>query len=108
MAVVDVTPLRDSPGFKWLFAGSLFVQGGRQLTVVAVPFQIYQLTGSTLAVGMLGLAQSLAALGRIVGPAWGGFLFDTAGTAMPYLSAAPIMSLALMLAIAGVRRAHLT
>jgi MFS family permease len=57
MAVVDVTPLRESPGFSWLFAGSLFVQGGRQLTVVAVPFQIYQLTGSTLAVGLLGLAQ---------------------------------------------------
>ena len=57
MAVVDVTPLRKSPGFSWLFAGSLFVQGGRQLTVVAVPFQIYQLTGSTLAVGLLGLAQ---------------------------------------------------
>ena len=62
MAVVDVTPLRDSPGFKWLFAGSLFVQGGRQLTVVAVPFQIYQLTGSTLAVGLLGLAQLLPLL----------------------------------------------
>jgi predicted MFS family arabinose efflux permease len=57
--------------------------------------------------GMLGLAQSLAALGRIAGPAWGGFLFDTAGTTMPYVSAATIMSLALMLAIVGVRRAHL-
>ena len=27
--------------------------------------------------GMLGLASSLASLGRVVGPAWGGFLFDT-------------------------------
>ena len=26
--------------------------------------------------GMLGLASSLASLGRVVGPAWGGFLFD--------------------------------
>jgi multidrug resistance protein len=55
--------------------------------------------------GMLGLAQSLAALGRIVGPAWGGFLFDRAGTTMPYLSAAAVMAVALLLAIAGVRRA---
>ncbi len=55
--------------------------------------------------GMLGLAQSLAALGRVAGPAWGGFLFDRLGTTMPYVSAASIMTLALVLAVAGVRRA---
>ena len=57
--------------------------------------------------GMLGLAQSLAALGRIAGPAWGGFLFDRTGTTMPYVSAASIMTLALLLAVSGVRRAAL-
>lgn len=57
--------------------------------------------------GMLGLAQSLAALGRIAGPAWGGFLFDRAGITMPYFSATLIMALALSLAIVGVRRARL-
>ena len=57
--------------------------------------------------GMLGLAQSLAALGRIAGPAWGGFLFDRLGSTMPYVSAASIMFCALLLAIAGVRRSHL-
>lgn len=62
MAVVDVTPLRDSPGFSWLFAGSLAVQAGRHLTVVAVPFQVYELTKSTLAVGLLGLAQLIPLL----------------------------------------------
>ena len=56
--------------------------------------------------GMLGLAQSLAALGRIVGPAWGGFLFDWAGITVPFLSAALIMTVALSLAIAGVSRAR--
>jgi DHA1 family tetracycline resistance protein-like MFS transporter len=55
--------------------------------------------------GMLGLAQSLAALGRIVGPAWGGYLFDRMGTTTPYVSAAAVMSLALLLAVNGVRRA---
>jgi DHA1 family tetracycline resistance protein-like MFS transporter len=58
--------------------------------------------------GMLGLAQSLSALGRIAGPALGGFLFDTAGIAMPYVSSASIMTVALVLAITGVRRASLT
>jgi predicted MFS family arabinose efflux permease len=55
--------------------------------------------------GMLGLAQSLAALGRIVGPAWGGFLFDRVDITTPYFSAGAVMSLALLLAVAGVRRA---
>lgn len=57
--------------------------------------------------GMLGLAQSLAALGRIAGPAWGGFLFERLGSTMPYVSAASIMFCALILAIAAVRRSHL-
>lgn len=62
VAVLDVTPLRDAPGFRSLFFGFFFIQGGRQLTVVAVPFQLYQITGSTLAVGLLGLAQLLPLL----------------------------------------------
>jgi len=62
MAVVDVTPLREVPGFRWLFFGFFFVQAGRQLTVVAVPFQVFEITGSTLAVGLLGLAQLIPLL----------------------------------------------
>ncbi|MGI9606417.1 MAG: MFS transporter [Acidimicrobiales bacterium] len=57
LAVVDTTPLREVVGYRWLFSGMLLAQAGRQLTVVAVPIQIFALTGSTLAVGLLGLAQ---------------------------------------------------
>jgi DHA1 family tetracycline resistance protein-like MFS transporter len=57
--------------------------------------------------GMLGLAQSLAALGRIVGPSWGGLLFDRAGMTIPFFSAATIMTVGLVLALVGVSRAHL-
>jgi Transmembrane secretion effector len=39
-----------------------FAQVGRQFTVVAVPLQVYQITGSTLAVGLLGLAQLIPLL----------------------------------------------
>lgn len=42
---------------------------------------------------MLGVSQSLGALGRILGPAFGGFLFDTSGHAAPYIAAACIMAL---------------
>jgi multidrug resistance protein len=55
--------------------------------------------------GMLGLAQSLAALGRIIGPVWGGYLFERAGMTTPFISAGIVMAGALLLAIAGVRRA---
>lgn len=43
--------------YRWLFSGELVANVGRQITVVAVPYQIYQLTGSSLAVGLVGLAQ---------------------------------------------------
>ena len=40
--------------------------------------------------GILGLASSLASLGRVVGPAWGGYLYDAYGMTTPYLSAAAL------------------
>lgn len=55
--LVDITPLRESIAYRWLYSGMAFAWFGRQLTVVAVPFQLYELTGSTLAVGLLGVAQ---------------------------------------------------
>jgi MFS family permease len=57
LTVVDISPLKENSGFRWLFGGMLLAQAGRQLTVVAVPIQIYLITDSTLAVGMLGLVQ---------------------------------------------------
>ncbi|MES4793500.1 MAG: MFS transporter, partial [Chloroflexota bacterium] len=52
---VDITPLRESRSYRLLYAGQLVSFLGRQLTVVAVPVQVYALTGSSLAVGMTGL-----------------------------------------------------
>jgi MFS family permease len=57
LAVVDVSPLKQVPGYRALFGAMFFAQAGRQLTVVAVPIQVFAITGSTLAVGFLGLAQ---------------------------------------------------
>ena len=55
--VVDTRPLRSSVPYRWLFGGLGLAFLGRQLTVVAVPFQVYEMTGSSLAVGMLGVVQ---------------------------------------------------
>ena len=53
----DVTPLRESRQYRVLYVGELFAFLGSQLTVVAVPLQVYLLTNSSLAVGLVGLAQ---------------------------------------------------
>ena len=65
---VDVTPLRGSRDFRLLFLGQTISRLGRQVTLVAAPIQVFDLTGSTLVVGLLGLAQFPALLlGSIVG-----------------------------------------
>jgi MFS transporter, DHA1 family, tetracycline resistance protein len=52
--------------------------------------------------GILGLAQSLASLGRVVGPAWGGFLFDRFGMTVPYLGAAMMMMVGFAISVASL------
>jgi MFS family permease len=55
--LVDITPLRQSRDFRLLFTGQLISTLGTQLTVVAIPYQVYRLTHSTLQVGAISLAQ---------------------------------------------------
>lgn len=51
---IDVTPLRASRDFRFLYAGTAIGQLGSAFTTVAVPYQLYDLTGSTLAIGLFG------------------------------------------------------
>jgi MFS family permease len=52
----DITPLRVSRDYRLLLSGQMVSWLGRQVTVVAVPVQVYDLTGSSFAVGMVGAA----------------------------------------------------
>lgn len=65
---------------------------------------VSRLAGADHQGGILGLASSLSSLGRIVGPAWGGYLFDRFGSAAPYQSSAAIMLVAFAVSLAGLRR----
>jgi len=56
-AIVDITPLRTGRGFRWLYFGQAGAELSRQLLIVAVPYQVFVLTGSSLLVGMVGLVQ---------------------------------------------------
>jgi multidrug resistance protein len=53
--------------------------------------------------GILGLASSLASLGRVVGPAWGGYLYGAYGMTTPYMSAAMLMLIAFVVSVVGLR-----
>lgn len=54
---IDLSPLRASRDFRLLWLGELISTAGRQITVVALPYQVFKLTGSSLAVGLIGLVQ---------------------------------------------------
>ncbi len=54
---VDAGPLRHSRDYRLLVVGG-FVSGlGTQVTLVALPYQVFVLTGSSFAVGLIGLAE---------------------------------------------------
>jgi len=54
---MDLTPLKESRDFRLLFsAGTVFYLGG-MITYVAIPYQLYTLTGSNAAVGLVGLVE---------------------------------------------------
>ena len=70
--VADTRPLRDEH-FRRLWLANIVTVIGAQLTVVAVPAQIYQVTGSSAYVGLTGL---FGLVPLIVFGLWGGALAD--------------------------------
>jgi MFS family permease len=51
---IDTTPLRN-PAYRRLFWGVAATMLGQQMTLVAVPFQVYALTGDSLMVGVTSM-----------------------------------------------------
>jgi MFS family permease len=54
---IAVTPLRQSRDLRILLGGQLVSLLGTQLTAVAVPYQVYRITQSSLDVGLVSMAQ---------------------------------------------------
>jgi MFS family permease len=55
--VLDVSPLREFPAYRRLWLGQTVNVVGSQVTRVALPYQVYVLTHSTLAIAGLTLVQ---------------------------------------------------
>src|SRR5580658_2703930 len=70
---IDITPLRESKDFRLLFTGRLVSTAGNTIATTAANWQVYGLTHSSLAVGLLTLANSA---GMFAGLLAGGMLAD--------------------------------
>ena len=72
---MDLTPLRRSRDLRLLVGGQLVSVLGSQMTGVAVAYQVYRMTGSSLDVGLVSLAQLVP---LIIGALAGGAAADAA------------------------------
>ncbi|CAN5238047.1 MFS transporter [soil metagenome] len=55
--LLDLSPLRESRDYRLLFTGQLVSFFGSMMTFIVVPWQMYQLTGSSAMVGYIYLAE---------------------------------------------------
>jgi MFS family permease len=69
---IDTTPLRNR-AFRRVFGGVAVTMLGQQMTLVAVPYQVYELTGSSL---MVGVTSVVALVPLIVFGLLGGAIAD--------------------------------
>lgn len=60
--MVDTRPLRENRPFRLVFTGQGISFLGTMFTAVLLPYQVYELTHSSLAVGLMGLAEVVPVL----------------------------------------------
>lgn len=71
--LLDLTPLRVSPSYRRLWSGFTLSGVGAQLATVAIGLQVYDITRSTFAVGIVGLC---ALVPLVVMGLYGGAIVD--------------------------------
>lgn len=93
---IDLSPLKKNQNFRYLYLGQLISFFGTMITLVALPYQVYALTGSTLKVGLLGIVE----LGPLLLCAFvGGTLADTVDRKKLLIYAEIAMSIGCLLLI---------
>jgi len=86
--LLDLAPLRASPAYRRLYTGFTLAGIGSQLTVVAIGLQVYELTGSSFSVGLVGL---FALVPIIIMGLYGGALIDAHDRRIVALVASGVM-----------------
>lgn len=55
--LISFRPLKKYPNYRYLFIGQLVSTLGSMITYVALPYQVFQISHSSLAVGMMGVIE---------------------------------------------------
>jgi len=71
---IDLSPLRKNKNLRYIFISGVVTRFGSALTLVALPFQIKELTNSYIAVGAMGAVEIVT---LIIFALWGGVLADS-------------------------------
>lgn len=95
--------MRGHPGFAWYWSGVVASQIGVRATLAANLFHVYQLSGSTAQVGLVGLAQAVALL--LLSPI-GGALADRVDRRR-LIQVTQLLSMVISLALAALTLAGL-
>src|SRR6266446_7125219 len=70
--LLDLSPLRH-PNFRYAYLAQLISMLGSQMTMVTIPFQVYNLTKSTF---QTGLVSAIELVFLVLTALWGGVLAD--------------------------------
>jgi MFS family permease len=100
---VDLGPLRVSKQYRRLYITGLITSLGSQATYVTVPYQLKNLTHSTLAVGSLGLAELLP---LVVFGLYGGVLADRLNRRRLIISMEVVLMLSTAVLVVNALLAH--
>ncbi|MDG4861371.1 MFS transporter [Streptomyces sp. T-3] len=102
--LADLTPLRTSKDYRRLWVGNTVSWLGQAMTALAVSLQVYEITGSSFSVGLVGVFSlvPLVALGL-----YGGAIADTFDRRrLGLVTAAGLCALSIVLAVAALAGYH--
>jgi MFS family permease len=101
--LLDLSPLRRHRDFRYVYIGQLVSAFGSFLTYVALPVQIYELTKSSWAVGMVGTVQLIP---LAVTSLWGGAVADALDRRRLLLWSEALLMCASLVLVVNSRFAH--
>lgn len=101
---VGLALIPASYGLPMLLLATALLAVGMGFNNPAIQALISKLSHADEQGSVLGVSQSMGSLARILGPAWGGYVYDHFGTVTPYVAAAGLMMVAFAISLVGVAR----
>jgi MFS transporter, DHA1 family, tetracycline resistance protein len=85
-----------APSVAWLAVALAFLAFGQGTTIPAISAMISRAAAPEEQGRLLGVSQSLSALGRVLGPVYGGLAFAKVGIGAPYVGGGAVVLVALL------------